>query len=528
MWKDHHWVHVTEEQANKDYPEKVSAHSEIFFCELCGQGVTFAKGKKYRRYFKHEPDIRKPCPEKTNGSTYYSHGFEPKAYQLPIRVKIDSHIEFFIGLINIPKEDLSKAALKTIEIRSRDPYMRVGIYNFERLRDNGITYLRLGSQLAPSYQLIIDQTLKKYWPTSVDGLRSEGTLFDERTGKLLVPDSDITINHWYILITSKQLPQYGIHGIQYEQLGTIKKKWNVYKIKILEYSEYSAKLFLRIQYRLTDSPVYIQPIWPLYQKTPYLIQHNRDFTYFYVNGDLNENQAGRPTTKVFPFARLRKFQYSDDGSVRGSVIQVQGNERQQIITYNEQPQIIAVGRMNVLNYTYFKRSKTQEYTKFPKIEVKDIHGNKISDGIQEKLPDRGIIQISTPYDGTIIIKKDEKIIGKKNLIAGEMTEINNNDKKEIGFGNRLIILQGLDIVYDVFFMKKASSRSQNEEKIILQLERCQGRIITETINLGRVFQELKNYPKLQMWFKKKLRQVRLTEEMLILIKRFLFHKCYQK
>lgn len=109
-----------------------------------------------------------------------------------------------------------------------------------------------------------------------------------------------------------------------------------------------------------------------------------------------------------------------------------------------------------------------------------------------------------------------------------MTEINNNDKKEIGFGNQLIILQGLDVIYDIFFMKKASSRSQNEEKIILQLERCQGRIITETINLGRVFQELKNYPKLQMWFKKKLRQVRLTEEMLILIKRFLFHKCYQK
>ena len=68
VWSKNGWRHITAEEAAEQHPGgTVSSHSGLFFCDLCGQYVTFTKEGKKTRHFMHSSyEKSKDCPDRTN------------------------------------------------------------------------------------------------------------------------------------------------------------------------------------------------------------------------------------------------------------------------------------------------------------------------------------------------------------------------------------------------------------------------------------------------------------------------------
>ena len=104
VWKDGKWKRITEEEADKMFPYRISSDSGLFMCELCGQFVSFTKGDTRKRYFKHSRgETNKECEDRSIG--YYNpESIQKKDLELPIRIiQYQDDYSFQIGLPEIPE-----------------------------------------------------------------------------------------------------------------------------------------------------------------------------------------------------------------------------------------------------------------------------------------------------------------------------------------------------------------------------------------------------------------------------------------
>ena len=63
MWTEEHgYRRVTPDEATLLYPEKVSARSGLFICEICKERVTFTAEGRQARHFRHDSAaLNKDC-----------------------------------------------------------------------------------------------------------------------------------------------------------------------------------------------------------------------------------------------------------------------------------------------------------------------------------------------------------------------------------------------------------------------------------------------------------------------------------
>ena len=78
--------------------------------------------------------------------------------------------------------------------------------------------------------------------------------------------------------------------------------WYLYKICAKALDEDAAEFFLKLHCRLTDQPISIQPIWPIYRKGPYTIHHNTEKMVFYIRGDAAAKSYPRAVQERYPVA----------------------------------------------------------------------------------------------------------------------------------------------------------------------------------------------------------------------------------
>ena len=83
--------------------------------------------------------------------------------------------------------------------------------------------------------------------------------------------------------------------------------------------------------------------------------------------------------KAFPDTTIKRFSCPYEN---GKVIRVDCNGCQQLIS---------IGRMNVLEYTYFWRERLNNTMSKLVVEILDIHGNILDSGIQYKLPEQWVL-----------------------------------------------------------------------------------------------------------------------------------------
>lgn len=500
MWTEHGWKRITAYEASKLYPlGSVSARSGFFMCELCGQYVSLTNGSIRERYFKHSrSEKNKDCPERT-----FAPGamitYSEKDHDLPLRMKIisTSSIEFELGLLPVPATLLGKR--KEGQIRIKPSGKNEFVYSYDRLNHEGITYVSVGNNPAEVYQLSAtandQRLLALFWPAKVDGVGSEGAIFDIKTGKKLPYDADVEVGKSYYLLRRGTLWEH-FKTVTVRQKCCVHKGWEtwyVHEICATTFNEEAARFFLNYHCRLTEEPVDIYPLWPSCVEAPYLIYHKDDEVNMFFRGDAQ--------AKAYPYSPI-----SESGSKSGKLLTIHCSGRQQLLS---------AGRSKILQYTYLWKSSLEQVGRIPEATVTTLTGENFAAGKLEILPDKGTLQIKTFFDGELVIEEPGKIEVHYHLSAEQSFLLDS-----IHFGQTIKIFQGLDIAWSCEFFKKKNieNTSARDEELFEELCSYRGNMIAFPHSFGALANKMDHYPKCQKWLYKSIKKGLISKGALRVLK----------
>lgn len=517
MWSEHGWKRITAKNAARLHSGgTVSAHSGLFMCELCGQYVTFTDGKIRARHFRHSAAEKdKDCPERRFGPDYLGYfEYEPQKHELPIRIVVSAAastlepFKFELGLIRAPISSLG--ADFSVQIKPDGALAPIGPFRKERLISDGITYLPLGSLPSEKYILSFSNlsneqnaTLRKFWPEEISGINSEGTLFDKETGRKLTNDADVEINKEYYLLLLNRPDQSGLctssnSGIRMQKIAQKRAGWGswiLYEVCASTLCEEAARFFLNFHCRLTDHPISLQPVWPLYVAGEFLIKlkHSHNNLYMFVTGDEATVVKTFPQTKVHP---LRSGK-----SEQSKLYEISCQGRQQLIS---------AGRTQPLQYIYFWKETLDQVGTVPKISVLDLSQSEIPPGETDTLPRKGILRFKSAFDGELIISYSNRVTGRRKIHADQMLELD-----DLSFGVKVQALIGLDEVWYIHFKKQQSVIADNDAEIMKYITRTSGVAIPSPHalrNISSVLAARGRYPQLCQWLSQCIRDGTINEQ----------------
>ena len=501
MWTNHGWQHITAKEAAKIHPGgTVSACSGLFMCDLCGQCVILTNGDVIDRYFKHNKEEEcKECPERTFGASVTT-TFVSGAHILPLRLNISSRSCFNleIGFIPVPASFLEPRNTQNLIIKSDDNRSIFFQYLFSRFDSNSTTYLSVGNEPASKYSIEFSRpnpALRSCWPETIDGINAAGSLFDGYNHKKLPYDADVQIHHPYWLVTRKAPCNNLGQNIQFKEICDATNRWSswrIYEVIATQFDEQSAKFFLEYHCRLTDSPVTMYPIWPVFVESPYLIKHSQNQLFMFMQGDA--------TAKMFPEVQIKSYP-----SESGNLLSLFCAERQQLIS---------VGRAKVLRYSYLWKDPLNYTSHSPQIEVVDIRGNQIPCGEHIPFPIKGVLLVTSPYDGFVVIKQDFCIQRKIQLSAGKALAVDG-----LSHGQTISIYQGLDCIWSTILQSHSRGACSSDSDLLDILVHASGSEIPISHAIGALSLRMKDYPLVKQWLYTAIRKGHIPERAYLTLKK---------
>lgn len=487
MWHGNSWQAITAEEAAKLHPVgTVSAYSGLFMCELCGQYVILTDGDIRKRYFKHSAyEKSKDCPERTFGAGY-SIPYDYQYYELPVRITAisASSFRFEIGLIRAPIISLSKDF--RIEIKPKDVSDISYVFSKERLNYNSITYLPIGEFPFEKYIISFrngNDKLHDFWPAEIKGIDPEGTLFEKDSGKKVLYDADVEIKKEYYLLKRgsrivRSCKDMLIEKIMQKQIGC--QTWTLYVISAADFNENTAKFFLEFHCRLTDYPISLQLVWPLYVEGNYLVKHNQNSMYMLVTGNI-------AALKTFPAAKVRQFNYNNEQDKTPIIYEVDCSDRQQLIS---------VGRSKALKYTYFWKEALDKDGFVPEILVTDLDGIQVASGEMNSLPRNKTLRVKSVFDGEIVVSINNRIIDKRKIKADKIIDFDG-----LAFGLCIKVVIGLDVIWQINIKKQAAIVVDDENEILQKINNAFGKTIKVPHSLKNILVGMKRYPQVCQWIR---------------------------
>lgn len=495
MWSDNGWERITAEQAARLHPGgTVSAHSGLFMCELCGQYVSLTDGAVQTRHFRHSAHEKsKNCPERIFGAGY-SISYSSQEHDLPIRITgvSPSSFRFEVGLIRAPIGSFSRDF--RIEIMPKGVLNTPYVFTKERLNYESITYLPIGERPFEKYTLNFkngSDKLREFWPTEINGIDPEGTLFEKISGKKLTYDADVEIEKEYYLLKRGYFYRrsYGsirIQEVTQKQFGW--ETWTLYVVSASAFSEESARFFLDFHCRLTDHPVSLQPVWPLFVEGNYIVKHSQDSMYMLVKGNV-------ATVKTFPFAAVRQLSHD---AVCPKLYEVLCFSRQQLIS---------VGRTQALQYTYFWKEPLNRVGLSPAISITDLSGSEVASGETNTLPHNKTLLIKSTFDGELIIFNNNCVVDKRKIFADKQLELDG-----LSYGVSVQVFIGLDVVWEIDFKKQQSIITNDEIEILKQISNVSGASIPAPHSLRNILVGMGRYPRICQWIRKCIKEDTINEQ----------------
>ena len=419
-WKN---VKASTVELDPNVSGSVAAKSGLFFCELCGQYVTFVKGDVYCSHFRHssgEPD--KSCEDRAQ---YFERNDWTWAREEP-----------------------------TIAHPLR---ICVGQNDFHFERDG------------------------KYLSTAEVIGKLDGALFSTTSGAQLPPDSDVRLGKQYYLLTTQGLNDVpgSVEVARLMRRSVGGRRWMLYSVKAKALTLEAANFFLRYRCRLTDKPIAIRVLHPLYVLDDRIVLHDARTMFFHIEGNA-------PKFGVFPRAQRRVLLSAADGKL----IEVDCNERQQLL---------AAGRMQPLRCLYLRREMPTFELAMPTVEVTDVAGDRIVDDVSHVLPRDRVLRLRAEFDGYVELERDGYVEDRIELRADEPTDV-----IEINFGLTIKIFVGLDCVRVIRY-ERSENDSASDEETYRRLERGLGRLILISHAWGALLDRLKDYPLVAGWLRKTIR-----------------------
>ena len=495
IWSDNGWKHITAEQAARLHPGgTVSAHSGLFMCELCGQYVILTDGDIRKRYFKHSAyEKSKNCPERTFGAGCLI-SYSSQEHNLPIRITSvsSSSFRFEIGLIRAPIASLNKDFI--IEIKPKRVSDVRYVFTKERLNYDSITYLPIGGRPFEKYTISFqngNDKLHEFWPAEIRGIDPEGTLFEKVSGKKLSYDADVEIGKEYYLlkrgyIQRKSYSSIRIQEIMQKQIGW--ETWTLYVVSASAFNEDAARFYLDFHCRLTDHPVSLQLVWPLFIEGNYIVKHNQNSMYMLVEGNV-------AAIKTFPSVTVRQLNYNTS---QPKLYEVFCSGRQQLIS---------AGRTQALQYTYFWKEKLDQVNLQPEVSVTNLLGVVVNPGTADILPPNKTLRFKSIFDGELIISNNNSVVDKRKISAEKYIEL---DKLSYGLSIQVVI--GLDVIWQIDFKKQQSNIANNEIEILKRLSNVSGATIPAPHSLRNMLAGMEHYPQVCHWIRKCIKGGTINEQ----------------
>ena len=495
MWSDNGWKRITAEQAAKLHPGgTVSAHSGLFMCELCGQYVSLTDGAVQTRHFRHSAHEKsKNCPERIWGASC-SISYGSQEHDLPIRITdvSSSSFRFEIGLIRAPISSFGRDF--RIEIKPKGVSATPYVFTKERLNFESISYLPIGERPFEKYILNFKNgtnKLHEFWPTEINGIDPEGTLFEKASGKKLTYDADVEIEKEYYLLKRGYFYKKSYSSIQIQEIAQKRfdlETWTLYVVSASAFGEEAARFFLNFHCRLTDYPVSLQPIWPLFVEGNYIVKHSKNSMYMLVRGNV-------ATFKTFPAVAVRQLNHN-----------IADLKLYEVLCSSRQ-QLISAGRTQALQYTYFWKEPLNQVGLPPEILVTDLSGSKILPGKANTLPHSKALLFKSTYDGELIISNKDHVVDKRKIYADKPLEL---DGLSYGVSVQAVIC--LDVVWQIDFQKQQSIIADDEAEILKHISCVSGASIPAPHSLRNILTAMSHYPKICQWIRKCIKKGTINEQ----------------
>ena len=317
----------------------------------------------------------------------------------------------------------------------------------------------------------------------------DGALFKIGSGRMLPPDSDVRLDKKYYLFASKKLLKIpvDVECNLVAQKNIRYKTWYVFEVKAVALTKETATFFLRYHYRLTDNPIALRIIFPIVTVEPHFIHHSAQTMFVTVTG--NAHKIG-----FFPKTQPpRQLNGTDINLVKVDRV--------------ADKQLIIAGRAQPLKYLNLERGLPPVGIETPKVEVTDVMGDPIADGVSNVLPRDRILFVRTDFDGCVIIDKRGVLTNKIFIKADESITVDG-----IEFGLEIKIFQGLDCIRTIRYESAAKNFSASDEELYRRLERGGGRPIAISHTWGGLADVLKDYPKVRSWLYRRIRAGFAPEE----------------
>ena len=384
-------------------------------------------------------------------------------------------------MLLIPAEILERQTQRTFSVHPQGSVGESWRYSFERLLENGVTYVSIGDEPAESYRIDCAPELRPYWPAAVAGISATcGRLFDSANRKMLPEDADVQIGKQYYYLSATRMYRR-VPGLSYRLIAekSIRyRTWRLYELKPTMMTQDAARFFLERRYRLTDRPVCMTALWPLFAASSYVMKYGGGELFFRIQG------GDGITSSVFPVSKMDTSS-GNDGS---TIVRVTPAGRWQMIS------ACRAGR--TLDFLYFWRESLQNAAKPTEVEIMDWKGKPVfPDGTA--LPEKGILQFQLPFDGSLEVWSRGVIAEKMNLLAGRTVQLT-----QIGWGKTILLRQGLDIIWKQPYEKtRVTSDSASDEMFLAELKRCWGKAVPFGAEAGVIAGKLHDYPKTKAWLR---------------------------
>lgn len=479
---------VTVDEANELYPYEVPSSRGHFVCELCAQNVGFSKARvdTGTRYFFHSSAAQnKDCEDRqiqlSNAASQRLSSLS--SHTMPFRIAVNgSTFTLQLGFFYPPDH---KAHCDKIKI-ANDTHQTYE-YSFERIERIGTTYLNVGT--VPSRIYGIDYVnanaeLKKYWSNKVIGVSATGSLFDGRTGHILLPGAKAFSTNSYYLLQKRQLT-ITPKDLQIQEISRVRSTdysiWYLYKIHVKQFSARAAKFFLSYSIFLTEKPTKFYPIWPVYIEDPLFIYHNSSNFYFYLCGDDAELKSYPATSNALD---------THDGKLYK-------------LYTREREQLISLGKAGALGFSYLIKQQLSKKAAQPKLTIKDFSGAELIEDSYTKLPKSKYISVSCQYDGKAIVRRGQKIEHIYRISSEQDLLIDG-----LSLGTEICFYHGCDCIRTICFEQPQidTSTTELDRVMIAKLQTCTGPTVSIPHSFGSLVRKYESYPQTKKWLYTTLRQ----------------------
>lgn len=519
MWTDGYGYRaVTEVEAAQIYPKTVSAYSETFVCGICRQAVTFTAGNVKARHFRHSSaEKNKNCEDRSRQyeQDRDSWAFRKELRTLPLRlIRTVGPYRLELGLLALPEEQLAQYRGQTLCIVGQD--REEFRYDMEeRLLPDRLTWLDVGCVPSKRYELSLTpgKTLPALWPSRVDGMDDDFTLFDAETGKRLPPYPDVEVDREYIVAIRNKRDLINGWRADVSCLPIVEHGWGgwrLYRIKALRLSKSADRFFLQFQAILTKHVPSILPLWPAFVRTPHLIYHNADELFIFIEG------AG---TQVHLFPRPAS-PLPNLGNERAHIVRFAAGSRKQMVTGADTDQLLKMGRTHMLRYDYFIRRELNQTASLPEVKVTDRRGTVLQKDWMGAIPTKGAIRVSAPFDGEVWLESDGFLFDRRELKGGKDLDL------KVKVGLTLTIFQGLDRIRSIVFARPGQKKpeeghdkaSWDDALLFRRLRRMAGDEVSAGHTLAEAARFFRKYRATSAWLRVRKAEGQISARALALLR----------